>query len=81
MSFTPRQIAAEISNHIADFQLACEPDGRQAIAETWPRSIDDSLARTDWGWQPLHTLPSMVADMLHNIASMQAPESATRIWR
>ena len=81
MSFTPRQIAAEISNHIADFHLACDPDGRQAIAETWPRSIDDSLARTDWGWQPRHTLPSMVADMLHNIASMQASESATRSWR
>lgn len=64
MSFTPAQIGAEIARHLPGFTLDCEPDYRQAIAATWPRSIDDSRARADWGWAPEFDLPAMVNDML-----------------
>ncbi|WP_157264594.1 NAD-dependent epimerase/dehydratase family protein [Azohydromonas aeria] len=64
MSFTPRQIADAIARRLPGFTLRCEPDFRQAIAESWPSSIDDTAARADWGWQPCHDLESMVDAML-----------------
>lgn len=67
MSFSPEQIAAEIGRHVPGFQLRCEPDFRQAIAATWPCSIDDSAARRDWGWTPRFDLVAMVADMLAHL--------------
>lgn len=67
MSFSPRDIAARIAAHIPGFQLECEPDFRQAIAATWPCSIDDSAARRDWGWAPRFDLPAMVAEMLEHL--------------
>ena len=67
ISFTPVQIAAAIARHIPGFSLKCEPDFRQAIADSWPRSIDDSAAQADWGWRPHYDLDAMVRDMLENL--------------
>lgn len=67
-SIAPKDVAAEIKKHIPDFTIAYEPDFRQQIAESWPESIDDSVAAKDWGWKPQFDLASMTKDMLENIA-------------
>jgi nucleoside-diphosphate-sugar epimerase len=67
MSFSPKEIAGEIKNHIPDFEITYQPDSRQAIAESWPQSIDDSVATNDWGWKPEYNLQSMTTDMLENL--------------
>jgi nucleoside-diphosphate-sugar epimerase len=66
-SFNPEQIAAEVRRHIPGFTISYAPDHRQAIADSWPRSIDDSAARTDWGWKPAYDLRAMVDDMMLNL--------------
>ncbi len=67
ISFTPEQIAAEIKKHIPEFKISYEPDFRQAIADSWPQSIDDSRAQQDWGWTPKHSMESMTKDMLMHL--------------
>jgi nucleoside-diphosphate-sugar epimerase len=67
LSFTPREIADEIARHVPGFALSCEPDFRQAIADSWPQVIDDAQARADWGWRARFDLRAMVADMLANL--------------
>ena len=71
ISLTPRLIAAEIAKHIPGFTLRCEPDFRQTIADSWPRSIDDSQARADWGWTLKFDTAAMVEAMLANISRSQ----------
>jgi nucleoside-diphosphate-sugar epimerase len=66
-SFTPSELAGLIKKNIPDFQVTYQPDFHQAIADSWPKSIDDSQARTDWGWQPQYGLAAMVEDMLRNL--------------
>jgi nucleoside-diphosphate-sugar epimerase len=66
-SNSPAEIAASIKEHYPDFQVAYEPDFRQAIADSWPDSIDDSAAREEWGWHPEYDLPKMTVDMLENL--------------
>jgi len=66
-SFTPTEIAAEIQKHIPDFKMTCAPDFRQKIAETWPSSIDDSVARSDWGWKEKYNLEMLVKTMLEKV--------------
>jgi nucleoside-diphosphate-sugar epimerase len=67
MSFSPKEIAAEIKNHIPEFTISYQPDYRQQIANSWPQSIDDSVARRDWGWQEDYDLSAMTKDMLENL--------------
>jgi nucleoside-diphosphate-sugar epimerase len=64
MSFSAGELAGEIKKHIHRFQVAYEPDFRQAIADSWPQSIDDSAAREEWGWKPDYDLARMTEDML-----------------
>ena len=68
MSFTPEEIANEIKKHIPEFEIEYKPDYRQEIAESWPRSIDDSVAREEWGWKPEYDLAAMVKDMLEKLS-------------
>lgn len=72
ISFTPHEIAAAIARHIPGFTLDCHPDFRQAIADSWPRSIDDSAAQRDWGWRARFDLDAMVRDMLSHLQVKQA---------
>jgi nucleoside-diphosphate-sugar epimerase len=67
MSFSPEEIAAEIKKHIPEFTITYKPDYRQAIANSWPQSIDDSVARSDWNWKPEYDLARMTDDMMENL--------------
>jgi nucleoside-diphosphate-sugar epimerase len=67
ISFSPAEIAACIRQHIPQFEMHYKPDYRQAIAHSWPQSIDDAVARKDWNWQPEYDLEKLTADMLKNL--------------
>jgi nucleoside-diphosphate-sugar epimerase len=68
MNFTPEELAAEIRRHIPEFSIEYRVDPmRQKIADSWPRSLDDSAARAEWDWEPRHDLASMTADMLREL--------------
>lgn len=67
VSFDPATLAAKIKGHLPSFEMTVESDFRQAIADSWPQSLDDSVARRDWGWKPQFGLDELVVDMLKNI--------------
>lgn len=68
MSFSAAELAAEIQEHVPDFAVTYEPDPvKQAIADSWPKTIDDSAARQQWGWMPDYDLSAMTADMIHRL--------------
>ena len=69
ISFTPKELAAEIKKHIPDFTIAYEPDFRQKIANSWPSSIDDTDARQDWNWEHSYDLESMTHEMLTQLTA------------
>jgi nucleoside-diphosphate-sugar epimerase len=67
VSFNPRELAAAITRARPEFRIAYKPDSRQAIADSWPKSLDDGRATADWGWKATIGVDEMVADMLRNI--------------
>jgi nucleoside-diphosphate-sugar epimerase len=67
MSFSPKEITEAIRKHLPSFTSTYQSDYRQAIADSWPASIDDSKARQDWGWKEEYDLNAMVEDMLKNV--------------
>jgi nucleoside-diphosphate-sugar epimerase len=67
MSFSAGELAEEIRKHIPDFVCEYKPDFRQGIADSWPRTIDDSDARKEWGWKPDYDLSAMTVDMLEKL--------------
>ncbi len=75
MSFSVGELAREIAARVPGFECRYEPDHRQAFADTWPRSIDDSEARRDWGWRPAFDLARMTEVMLTELANKLQPES------
>ncbi|OBV37848.1 NAD-dependent epimerase/dehydratase family protein [Janthinobacterium psychrotolerans] len=76
VSFNPEQLAAAISAKVADFRIGYKPDSRQAIADSWPQSLDDSTAHAEWGWTAQIGIEQMVADMLANVDVGQSAKAA-----
>ena len=74
MSFSPKEVYEAILRYIPDFQISYKTDFRQEIADSWPASIDDSTARTDWGWKPDYDLDKMTEDMLKNLVIQEKKE-------
>jgi len=67
ISFTPEQLALAIQENLPTFKMKYNPDFRQAIADSWPDSIDDAAAKQDWGWKEKYDLKAMVETMLENV--------------
>jgi len=67
ISFSCEELAAEITKRIPEFKINYKPDFRQKIADSWPKSIDDSSSKNEWGWKPQFGLSEMVDDMLDNL--------------
>eukprot|EP01133_Synstelium_polycarpum_P022036 gene22036-26461_t len=76
VSFNPEQLAKAIVHMVPDFKISYKPDSRQAIADSWPQSLDDSTAGADWGWKAQIGVEQMVADMLANVDAGQAAKAA-----
>ncbi|GAB3323745.1 NAD-dependent epimerase/dehydratase family protein [Larkinella ripae] len=70
MSFTPAELTASIQTYFPGFRVRYQPDFRQAIADSWPRTIDDSVARQDWGWQPDYDLSRMTQEMIAQLSNV-----------
>lgn len=76
VSFSPEQLAKAIVHMVPDFKISYKPDSRQAIADSWPQSLDDSKASADWGWKARIGVEQMVTDMLANVDAGQAAKAA-----
>jgi len=76
MSFNPEQLAEAIQEVYPNFKISYNPDFRQAIADSWPKSIDDSDAKKDWNWKPNYDLKSMTEDMIKNLKLQYTVEEA-----
>jgi len=73
MSFTPAQLTAAITDYFPTFTTRYAPDFRQQIADSWPKTIDDSIARQDWGWKPAYDLPRMTQEMIAQLTARYQP--------
>jgi len=70
ISFSPEDISNEIKKHITNFSISYSADFRQKIADSWPNSIDDSIAKKDWGWKTEYDLSKMTSEMIHNLKAV-----------
>ena len=70
ISFSPEEISNEIKKHITNFSISYSADFRQKIADSWPNSIDDSIAKKDWGWETQYDLSKMTSEMIHNLKAI-----------
>ncbi|WP_033959734.1 NAD-dependent epimerase/dehydratase family protein [Psychroserpens jangbogonensis] len=75
ISFTPKELAAAIKRFIPEFEINYNPDFRQKIADSWPKSIDDTSARTDWNWKHHYDLKAMTLEMLKQLKSKYDSEA------
>jgi nucleoside-diphosphate-sugar epimerase len=75
ISFSAGELAAEIKKYIPEFKCDYKPDFRQKIADSWPMSIDDGVARREWGWMPTYDLASMTKDMIEKLTKKFAAET------
>lgn len=66
-SFNPKELANEIKSYIPDFKISYNSDYRQEIADSWPNSLEDSLAKEHWGWQAEYDMPKLVEEMIKNL--------------
>ena len=71
IDFTPKELAEEIKKHIPNFTIFYKPDYRQAIADSWPQTIDDSKAREDWNWSHQFDISSMSQDIIKNLLAQK----------
>ena len=81
ISFSAGELAAEIRKYISDFKCEYKPDFRQKIADSWPTSIDDSVARREWGWNPTYDLASMTKDMIEELSKKLIDWKPERVKR
>ena len=70
ISFSPEDISNEIKKHITNFSISYSADFRQKIADSWPNSIDDSIAKKNWGWETQYDLSKMTSEMIHNLKAI-----------
>lgn len=67
LSFTAKELSKRIEERVDEFQARYEPDERQSIADSWPSTLDDTAARSDWGWSAEYDLDKMVDEMVHSL--------------
>ncbi|MFD2567239.1 NAD-dependent epimerase/dehydratase family protein [Pseudotenacibaculum haliotis] len=77
IDFTPKELSEEIKKHIPNFEITYKPDFRQEIADSWPQSIDDSHARTEWNWSHKFDISSMTQDIIKNLQAQKNQELET----
>lgn len=77
-SFSAEELATAIQQHRPEFEVEYEPDDRQQIADTWPHSIDDTPARTDWGWTPEYDLAATTEDMINHLEGRVSKEDRVK---
>jgi nucleoside-diphosphate-sugar epimerase len=68
ISFSAGELAAEIKKYIPEFRCDYKPDFRQKIADSWPMTIDDTVARKEWGWKPQYDLAAITKDMMEKLS-------------